>query len=317
MIAWIRVLAAGAALALLAVSPALAATSYSNLYVFGDSLVDGGNVSVATAGGTPNPAQYWNGRFSNGPVGSDALNVAIEGTLSSPSLLGGDNYAFGGARARNDGAGVPDVGAQVSSYLTNVGGIADPNALYLINAGGNDVFDILAGASAATTIADAVTAIVTQVSVLQGAGAQYFLIAGVGNVGGTPYVYSLGPAAQAAGLALSQQLTNALFAALPSSPNILKYDVINLFNDVLANPLAYGLPLGLNLTDACLGSAAPDPAGPLTCNAYAFFDTIHPTTQVATVLGNEWAIAAIPEPGTSSLLAIGLLVLALRRSRAR
>ena len=316
MIAWIRVLAAGAALALLAVSPALAVSSYSNLYVFGDSLVDAGNVSVVTGGTTPNPAQgYYNGRFSNGPVASDALNLAIEGTLSAPSLTGGDNYAYGGARARNDGAGVPDVAAQVSSYLTNVGGVADPNALYLINAGGNDVFDILSGAPAAATISAAVTAIVTQVSFLQAAGAQYFLVAGVGNVGGTPSAIAAGPAAQAAGLALSQQLTNALFAALPAS--VLKYDVMALFNDVVANPLAYGLPLGLNLTNACLGSGTPDPAGPPTCNSYAFFDTIHPTTQVASVLGNAWVVAAVPEPDTTSLLAIGLLVLALRRSGTR
>jgi len=57
----------------------------------------------------------------------------------------------------DDGAGVPDVAAQVSAYLTNVGGVADPNALYLINAGGNDVFDIPSGAPAAATITAAST----------------------------------------------------------------------------------------------------------------------------------------------------------------
>jgi phospholipase/lecithinase/hemolysin len=316
VIAWIRVLAAGAALALLAVSPALAVSSYSNLYVFGDSLVDAGNVSVITGGTTPNPAQgYYNGRFSNGPVASDVVNAAIEGTLAAPSLTGGDNYAYGGARARNDGLSVPDVAAQVSSYLTNVGGLADPNALYLINAGGNDVFDILAGGSAPAIISAAVTAIVTQVSVLQAAGAQYFLIAGVGNVGGTPGAISAG--AGAIGLLLSQQLTSSLFAALPSSPNILKYDTIALFNSVVANPAAYGLPVGINLTTACLASGSPDPSGPPSCNDYAFFDNTHPTTQVASILGNAWVVAAVPEPDTSSLLAIGLLVLALRRSRTR
>lgn len=309
MISWTRVLGACAALALLAVSPVAAAPN--NLIVFGDSLVDGGNVSIASGGTTPNPAQgYYAGRFSNGFVASDVLNLAIEGTPSVPSLAGGDNYAFGGARARNDGLSVPDVAAQVSSYMAVTGGIADPNSLYLINAGGNDVFDILSGGSASTIISAAVTAIVTQVSVLQAAGAQYILVAGVGNVGGTPSAIAAGAAAQAAGLALSQQLTNALFAALPS--NVYTLDVIGLFNAVGANPAAYGLPAGINLTNACLGSGTPDPAGPPTCTNYAFFDTIHPTTQVANILGTAM-VTIVPEPGTASLLVVGLLGLALRR----
>ena len=151
---------------------------------------------------------------------------------------------------------------------------------------------------------------------LEAAGAQYFLVAGVGNVGGTPSAIAAGPAAQAAGLALSQQLTNSLFAALPGT-NILKYDVMALFNDVVANPTAYGLPLGLDLTQTCLGSGAPDPAGPNTCNAYAFWDAIHPTTQVATVLGNAWVVAAVPEPDTSSLLAIGPALAGAAAHRSR
>ena len=48
----------------------------------------------------------------------------------------------------------------------------------------------------------------------------------------------------------------------------------------------------------------------------ALFDTIHPTTQVASILGNAF-VAAVPEPDTISLLAIGLLVLALRRAGTR
>ncbi len=108
-------------------------------------------------------------------------------------------------------------------------------------------------------------------------------------------------------------MSNAIFAALPAG--VATVDVIGLFNAVLANPTAYGLSLGLNITNACLGSGAPDPSGPTTCNDFAFFDTIHPTTQVAAILGNAF-ILAVPEPGTGMLLALGLIGLALRRRAA-
>jgi hypothetical protein len=231
-----HVVGACAAIALLVASPAVA-LPYNNLI-----------------GTTPNPAQgYYAGRFSNGPVAANVLNHAS-----------GDNYAWGGARARNDGVSVPDLAAQVTSYLTLVGGVGDPNALFLINADGNDVFDILSGADAATTIAAAVTAIVTQISVLQAAGAQYFLDAGVGSVGGTPSAISAGAFAQAAGYAASQAITNAIFAAVPGG--IATFNVIALSAQVNADPTAWGLPAGINNTTACLGSGVPVPGGPPTCN---------------------------------------------------
>ena len=43
----------------------------------------------------------------------------------------------------------------------------------------------------------------------------------------------------------------------------------------------------------------------------------HPTTQVASILGNAWTLTAVPEPDATSLVAVGLLVLALRRTRTR
>ena len=81
---------------LVAMTPAGA----TNLYVLGDSLVDAGNVSVATGGAIPNPAQgYFQGRFTNGLNYVDYLNQRFSGGNTVPSLIGGRNFAFGGARA--------------------------------------------------------------------------------------------------------------------------------------------------------------------------------------------------------------------------
>jgi len=297
VILFIREFCVAVLLALLLGSPA-AALPFDNLVIFGDSLMDAGNVSVTTGGTTPSPASgYYNGRFTNGPAASDVLNQAIEGSLSTPSLLGGDNYAFGGARGATNGDSIPDLPAQVAAYLDDTGGSADPDTLYLINFGRNDVRDILLGADQATRIAAVVSAITTQISVLSSLGAQHFLVAGVRDAGALPETIAMGPAFQVAGRNASVAMSDAIFAALPAG--VATVDVIGLFDAVFANPAAYGLPAGIDLTHACLGSGTADPSGPPTCNDYEFFDTIHPTTQVAALLGNAF-IAAVSAPAACS-----------------
>ena len=231
--------------------------------------------------------------------------------MNRASLLGGDNYSWGGARARADGS-VPGLASQVTDYLFSAGA-ADGNALYLFNVGGNDVRDILIdGLDANTVINDAVVAIATQVSVLQGSGAQHILFVGVGDVGAIPELVPFGPAAQAAATQLSLAINGAIEGAI-SPLGAQFFDTIDLFNDILANPALYGLPAGLNTTDACTAAL---PADFPTCSNYAFIDTIHPTTQIHQVWGDEIVATVVPEPSTALLLSLGLVALATRRKAA-
>lgn len=295
---------------LLAPSTALA---FSNLYVFGDSLVDAGNtrdllLSLSQPNPTPPAAGYYDGRFANGINFADVWNIAIEGVQSDNSLSGGDNFAFGGARARNDGAGVPDLAAQVG-FFNAAHPSADPNALYLINVGGNDIFDILSNPSQAAVIMNAAaTAISTSVLTLQGLGAQHILVMGVGDVGSPPSANGFEVQGRAASIALN----NAILGNLPAGTSYI--NTIAFFDQVSANPTAYGLPNGLLTEVSCLNGGGAPPAGPPTCNAYTFFDNTHPTTQVSQVLGNA-LVAFVPEPGTGLLVAFGVVAMAVRRRR--
>lgn len=101
------------------------ALPFNNLIVFGDSIVDTGNTQTAVVGAfgsaadpAPASAGYFGGRFTNGINPADVLNQEIEGTNAVGSIYGGDNYAFGGARARDEGDFLPDVVNQVISYTT-------------------------------------------------------------------------------------------------------------------------------------------------------------------------------------------------------
>ena len=128
-----------AALAFIAMIGGLAAPAqadrstarYTSLTVFGDSLVDAGNIFTVTGGATPNSSLgYFQGRFTNGYDYTDLLSIDLFGTPTLASLQGGDNYAFGGARASTT-SGVPDLNEQLAFYSADLlgGKAVDANGL--------------------------------------------------------------------------------------------------------------------------------------------------------------------------------------------
>ena len=88
-----------AALLVNALAPSQA-DAFSAVYSFGDSLSDVGNVFIASIleSKSPFPAPpYYLGEFSNGPNWVEDLSGRLRLGSVSPSLLGGTDYAFGGA----------------------------------------------------------------------------------------------------------------------------------------------------------------------------------------------------------------------------
>ena len=160
---------AGAIVAALLFSASAAAADFSKVVVFGDSLSDAGNISLATAPSIQPPLE-----FTTNPG-----HVAVQGIAShfgqslSASLAGGTDYAWGGAGIFNNSPGtpaaVPTITSQVNAYLA--GGAVDSHALYSIWGGANDIF------SAATSVGAGATAqqliqqnVAAQIAQLQQAG---------------------------------------------------------------------------------------------------------------------------------------------------
>jgi len=206
---WTTRLSRGAAaLALSLTALGAYAGPYSNMYVFGDSLSDPGNDLLLT-GEVPSPAYYTDGtnvgRFTNGLNYADrlaanfGLTITPAPTTATPlppqptlPVINQNNYAHGGARSEYMRPELAAYGAlsfndQINAYkntLISSGTLADPNALYVLWIGANDMSDAL-GLSLALggdptpvideitqTVGDIVTAFVT----LQAFGAKNFVI---------------------------------------------------------------------------------------------------------------------------------------------
>ena len=129
---------------LIPVSTALA--GYSSLFVFGDSLSDSGNNAIVLKQVTPVPISgnsfiptypYASGHYTNDQVWAQIVASSL-GLSANPSLAGGTDYAYGGARTGTTPAGgfPPSLEVQVGSFLSQYGPTIPGNALYVVEGGG-------------------------------------------------------------------------------------------------------------------------------------------------------------------------------------
>ncbi len=191
-----------------------AASAFTGLYVFGDSISDSGNLALAIGadptqvitGNTYIPSKpYASGQFTNGDVWVKDFATLIGLTsFSQPSLAGGGDFAFGGARVATDGSGLPpSLASQEASFLSLAGGVAPSGTLFVIAGGGNDARDALLAASVSanplSAIAAAAAAYATAtgnlVDQLQAARAQRIVVWDVPDIGKAPAVTALGAGA--------------------------------------------------------------------------------------------------------------------------
>lgn len=326
----LRKLFVGAALAGLA--SAASAYPFDSLYIFGDSLSDGGNNALVIGadptqvitGNSYIPSQpYASQQYTNGNVWAYSFASAIGlGAYAAPSLAGGGNFAYGGARTSKDGPPSqfgfpPSLRTQAKGYLDATGGTASASALYVVAGGGNDARDALEAvaadpgnlvsiiASAAATYAFNTGRIVDS---LQAAGAQHIVVWDVPNLGITPAVSAEGSFASLLGNLVSKSMTKALTARMDGEAGVSVFDMYGLSTAWASDPSAFGF---VDASDACGAIVGCNPS------TYAFWDGIHPTSAGHALIANAMfaTVVPVPEPETVVLMVAGLALVAWRVRR--
>ena len=284
---------------------ALAEPGAPRVFIFGDSLSDAGNIHALTGETAKAPyapipsAPYAIGghHFSNGRTWAEKLAQSLNDTnggkpsREKPGQYG--NYAHGGARARViAGSFVPSSSQQVDQFLADFHG-APPDALYVIQFGGNDLRDALvAGATNPSAVDQILTAAIGELMVsinrLYAGGARRFLVASVPSIEHAPVVRLSGASSIAAFLVgvFNGHLEGMLQwqeLVLPEI-DIRRLDMADFVNDVVADPAAFGIS---NVLAPCLSFLVEADAKCSDPDQYLFWDGLHPTKVVHAALANR------------------------------
>jgi outer membrane lipase/esterase len=302
-----RLMPAVVAAAIAVGAPTANAVQFQGVYVFGDSLSDAGFFRPGLiAGGVPASTAATLGRFTTnpGPVWSEII-AQYYGGNPNPSNAGGGIFAQGGARvaaastSTPPGAAQRPVGTQITEHLSATGGSANPNGLYAIWAGANDLLQ--AGAAGVNSAND----IVAQTARLRGAGARYVAVFGLPNLGLTPGAQGGGAAVVALQTQASVGFNITLFNALAATnQRVIPVDVFSMLNEVAANPSAFGFT---NITTPACTVALPTCSGTTllpgaTPSNYLFADNIHPTTGAHAIVADLFK-SLIDGPNAYSVMA--------------
>ncbi|WP_439860661.1 autotransporter domain-containing protein [Pseudomonas sp. MBLB4136] len=331
---------------LLAGLPAAAhAMPYSQLVIFGDSLSDSGqfpDTGSPLLGGNPtggvrftnrtgpsylnNNTEYF-AAVSTQRLGAHLGLQALPSTPILPQVLTGNpdgtNYAVGGYRTDQILSSITAANGSVvnagggiirtrNGYLVDVPQI-DPNALFYVNGGGNDVLqgvvtNPLSAAASAKNLVDGIAS-------LQRAGARTIIVSDLPDVGMTPAGFASGfRAAWSGAAALYNDALASQLSALGG--NVIRLNYRGLLNEVQADLAAYGFDPLVAQTNVCfngssciadptygLGGTSPNP------NKLLFNDGVHPTAAVQqitadytySILSAPWQVSLLPEMAMASL----------------
>ena len=293
---------------------ALAERNFPAIYIFGDSLSDTGNLGWLAGGGppplppppprlVPTPLEIQGVelyRFSNGKLYTEYLAEQLGQPCNRADAASrcdawpayaalGNNWAVAGSETGpnpNFPFPFPNLQDQVDHYLA-AAGTADPEALYIVYSGSNDLLNALPFVPPAqlSQIASAsARRVIDALKRLNDAGVRNFLLIGVPNVGLVPFFDTADKVAGTkSALVFNTVLLTRLFTGgIAGRAWYLDSFAVLQYIGTDARFLRGKLTGIKNIDTPC----APSLNRGVNCKKSLFFDDIHPTTRFHQILAN-------------------------------
>jgi outer membrane lipase/esterase len=266
-------------LAALAAGPAAAVPlGYGGLYAFGDSLTDNGNAYRWSGGRTPKSPPYWKGRFADGPNWYDRVAAAFRAEGAETR-----NYAVGGATAIT--RDIHDLQNQRRLFQISI--TPKRNSIAAVGAGANDVMNSLGRSDLTSVARKAADEVVRAVNSLMSNRVKSALVLNLADLGKIPRYANRDAATREAAtrgaMAFNNRLAIGLAGLRAKGMTIHEVDVFGYFNEVWADPLAFGID---NLTRPCLiDNKAVCTAAEMARSAFA--DRTHPSATLHAILASR------------------------------
>jgi phospholipase/lecithinase/hemolysin len=252
-----------------------AAKSVTNMFVFGDSLLEGGNIKVISDSAGTNLGMDPPGYVSNGPPYATLVAnlIGVPNTARYANLTPlGQNYAVSGATVQTAGTTGFNLVDQVNQFLIDVNGKAPAGSAALCCFGTNDSF--LTPAQMSLNI----TMLQTQINRLVSAGIKQVIVANIqiqafpgANNGAGSYNQGTDGTGTTNGAVAWNAQQAAMIAATPAA---VLFDVNSIYQAAYANPTQFGFSdtVGGNQLTTAHNSFKPYP------DSYIFFSqSIHPS----------------------------------------
>ncbi|MGC8493935.1 MAG: autotransporter outer membrane beta-barrel domain-containing protein [Syntrophobacteraceae bacterium] len=317
------------------IAPCLArAVAFNQFVGFGDSTLDTGYFRYHTTG-IPVVDQLLVGAIAQGARGGFAGNGVMNTTIlagkfglsAAPVGGGGTNYADGGSLSAINSllfpANVSSV-QQIRNYLSSRNGVANPDALYVISTGNNDLTYAEAVNASDTVLKGWASSLAAEAAVLQAAGARTILVPNLYR-----YAVDAGSggslnSADAADYALSYWYGTQIWSSLQGAGvRFVPADLDSLFKYVVRNPAEFGFTASSVLAENAPAYNAPSPYNsallavltPAQQQQYLFIDGKHLTTAGQTIEA-DYEYSLLAAPGQMSLLAENAVQDTLARSAA-
>ena len=298
------------------------AANFSQIYVFGDSLCDTGNMFQLTGGcvepknADSSDTPYFQGRFSNGKLWVEYFASLLGLTYNQAT-----NFAIAGSSSGNGNSVHPDspfpgLLAQVRLFVESLGAKdlqADSEALYVLCGGSNDY--LFGGV---TDVNLPVNHLSTAVKLLKNIGAKSIMVFNLPDLGKIPAKFGTADADKFSTLAKNHNA--ALDCCLTPSGlkrsalshadlNIILVDIYSLLNKIIAQKSVFGFT---NIQDS-LFSVSPTIS---IADEYLFYDDFHPTTTAHKLIA-ESVLLAIKDQSCQNSIMLNLLALAVGTASIR